>query len=174
MSDFTSLQSSLLLGSLSLIPNNTLRYVLVALFGLSALVHAIHLQRPSIQLARVELQVKETEEIIQYARSFCPAKDFLSLGEQAVWLLEVKRTVSIVKCHILESKSGLSWKKYRLLSKDIALCVLDVQKIRAAVELVVETENQRRFTESINETESLLAGFRALFDRAPVVRRSNV
>ncbi|KAJ7643729.1 hypothetical protein FB45DRAFT_895903 [Roridomyces roridus] len=84
----TSLQASLLAGSLSLIPNNTLRYILLTLFVFSTLVHAIHVRRPSIQLRRVEDQIRDIEEIIRHARAFCTAKDCLSLGEHAVWLLE--------------------------------------------------------------------------------------
>ncbi|KAJ7643743.1 hypothetical protein FB45DRAFT_895927, partial [Roridomyces roridus] len=73
--------------SLSLIPNDTLRYILLALFVFSTLVHAIHVRRPSIQLRRVEDQIRDIEEIIRQAGRFCTAKDRLSLGEHAVWLL---------------------------------------------------------------------------------------
>ncbi|KAJ7643713.1 hypothetical protein FB45DRAFT_895867 [Roridomyces roridus] len=160
MSEMTSLQTSLLAGSLSLIPNSTLRYLLLALFVVSTLVHAIHVRRPSVQLRRVEDQIKDIDEIIRHAGRFCTAKDRLSLGEHAVWLLEVKRGVSMVKCRILEATSMLTWKKYRLIAKDIAIYAKDAKRIKAAVELLVEVECQRRLTEDISETETILSGFR--------------
>ncbi|KAJ7643730.1 hypothetical protein FB45DRAFT_1020548 [Roridomyces roridus] len=53
-----------------------------------------------------------------------------------------------------------TWKKYHLISKDIAIYAKDAKRIKAAVELIVEIERQRRLTEDINETETLLSGFR--------------
>ncbi|KAJ7643712.1 hypothetical protein FB45DRAFT_1020532 [Roridomyces roridus] len=154
--------NSLLLAGISLIPNNTLRYILLAFFACSTLLHTIHLQRPSVQLARAENQVQQTEEIIQHARSFCAATDFVYLGEQAVRLLGVKRTLSIVKCCLLEAESSfLTWKRYRLLSKDIAACAIEMSKIRDTVELLVESERQRRLTEDINNTETVLYSLQA-------------
>ncbi|KAJ7643731.1 hypothetical protein FB45DRAFT_1052627, partial [Roridomyces roridus] len=152
--------TSLLLGAVSLIPNNTLRYILLAFFVCSAMIHIFHLKRPSVQLACVERRIKDVEEIIRQARSFCTVKDCLSLGEYAMWLLEVKRGVSMVKCRMLESTSMWTWNKYRLISKDIAIYAKDAKRIKAAVELIVELECQRRLTEDINKTETILSGFR--------------
>ncbi|KAJ7643639.1 hypothetical protein FB45DRAFT_895634, partial [Roridomyces roridus] len=160
MHDLTSLQSSLLFGSLSLIPNNTLRYILLALFALLTVGHAIHLQRPSVRLSCVERQVDKTETTFRHAKSYC-SKDFFCLGEQGLRLLEVKRTLSRVKCCILGSMAVLTWKKYRMLSKDIEACATDLKKIQAVVELILEVERQRRLTEDITDTKAMLSGFRA-------------
>ncbi|KAJ7643705.1 hypothetical protein FB45DRAFT_895846 [Roridomyces roridus] len=166
MHDLTSLQSSLLFGSLSLIPNNTLRYILLALFALLILGHAIHLQRPSVRLNCVERHVDKAEATICHAKSYCSSKDFLCLCKQGLRLLEVKRTLSRVKCCILGSTAVLTWKKYRILSKDIETCAKDIEKIRAVVELILEVERQRRFTEDISDTEAMLSGFRVSATRA--------
>ncbi|KAJ7643618.1 hypothetical protein FB45DRAFT_861244 [Roridomyces roridus] len=165
MQDLTSLQSSLLFGSLSLIPNNTLRYTLLALFALLFLGHVIHLQRPSVRLSCVERQVDKTETTFRHAKSYC-SKDFLCLGEQGLRLLGVKRTLSRVKCSLLGSTAILTWKKYRILSKDIEACAKDIKKIQAVVELILEVERQRRFTEDITDTETMLSGFRVSDPRA--------
>ncbi|KAJ7643649.1 hypothetical protein FB45DRAFT_1020476 [Roridomyces roridus] len=154
MYDLTSLQSSLLFGSLSLIPNNTLRYILLALFALLILGHAIHLQQATIR----------------HTKSYCSSKDFLCLVEQGLRLLEVKRTLSRVKCCLLGSTAVLTWKKYRLLSKDIETCATDIKKIQAVVELILEVERQRRFTEDITDTEAMLSGFRVSGTRPSHIR----
>ncbi|KAJ7643708.1 hypothetical protein FB45DRAFT_895857, partial [Roridomyces roridus] len=160
MHDLTSLQSSLLFGSLSLIPNNTLRYILLVLFALLILGHAIHLQRLSVRLNCVERHVDKAEATIRHAKSFCSSKDFLCLVEQGLRLLEVKHTLSRVKCCLLGSTAVLTWKTYRVLSNDIETCATDIKKIQAVVELILEVERQRRFTEDITDTEALLSGFR--------------
>ncbi|KAJ7643652.1 hypothetical protein FB45DRAFT_1113796 [Roridomyces roridus] len=166
MHDLTSLQSSLLFGSLSLIPNNTLRYILLALFVLLTLGHAVHLQRPSVRLSWVERQVDKTEATLRHANSYCSSKDFFCLGEQGLRLLEAKRTLSRVKCSLLGLTAVLTWKKFRILSKDIEVCATDIKKIQAVVELILEVERQRRFTEDITDTEAMLSGFRVSDTRA--------
>jgi hypothetical protein len=80
------LYSSILFGALSLIPNDTLRYTLLAIAGCTALLYVIHLQRPSTQLSLLKASVKKTEVLIQDAKCLC-ARDLLSLAQQEVRLL---------------------------------------------------------------------------------------
>ncbi|KAJ7740255.1 hypothetical protein DFH07DRAFT_839372 [Mycena maculata] len=155
----SQLQSSLLFGSLSLIPNGTLRCTLLAIVFCIIVFSRIHLEHPSIQLAHVEDKINKAEEDLRNAKLYC-AKDALILAAQGVRLLEVKRTMSMIKCHSLESGT-LSWKKYRLLSRDIAACAKEVKKIRTVVQLIVESEHQRKYTQVINETETMLTGFKS-------------
>ncbi|KAJ7490463.1 hypothetical protein FB451DRAFT_1552179, partial [Mycena latifolia] len=150
----SQLQSSMLLGALSLIPNNALRYTLLVISACLALLYAVHLKRPSDKLRQLEDIVQKTEEIIRDAKLYC-ARDFLSLAEMGVRLLEVKRSASMIKCRLLETTT-LTWKKYRLFSRDISDCVKIVMNIQTTVELIVEAELQRRYTDDINETEIIL------------------
>ncbi|KAJ7133587.1 hypothetical protein C8R44DRAFT_870960 [Mycena epipterygia] len=155
----SQLQSSILLGSLSLISNDALRYTLLLIAASLALFYGIYLKRPSTQLGRLQDVVKKAENIIRDAKSYCP-RDILSLAEEGMRLLQIKRSASMIQCRILDADT-LTWKKYRGLTRDIAECVKTVKKIRTRVQLIVEAERQRKFTEDINETETILTGVRS-------------
>ncbi|KAJ7845405.1 hypothetical protein B0H14DRAFT_3455043 [Mycena olivaceomarginata] len=155
-SAMSQLQSSLLLGSLSLIPNNTLRYTVLALAAGLGVIYAVHLKRPTVQLSKLEETIKETEELIREAKILCP-RDLLSLTEAGVRLLEIKRSASMIRCRILETNT-FTWKKYCILGRDIADCGMAVRKIRTTVQLIVEAERQRKFTDDINATQTIHAG----------------
>ncbi|KAJ7606574.1 hypothetical protein DFH06DRAFT_1486818 [Mycena polygramma] len=152
------LLSSILLGSLSLIPNDTLRLAALGLTGGLGLFYVIHVNGPSTQLSQLEDMAKKVDELIRYAKDRCP-RDELGLTQEGVRLLEIKRSASTIRCNILES-NALTWKKYRLVSRDIANCIKGVRKIRTAVQLIVEAERQRKFTEDIDAKETLLSGVR--------------
>jgi hypothetical protein len=83
----SQLVSSILFGSLSLIPNDTLRYTLLAIAICMALLSSMHLKRPSTQLSQLEALANRTEDLIQDAKLTC-ARDLLSLTQQGVRLLE--------------------------------------------------------------------------------------
>ncbi|KAJ7490459.1 hypothetical protein FB451DRAFT_1513064 [Mycena latifolia] len=162
----SQLQTSILLGALSLIPNDALRYTLFMISACLAIFYVIYLKRPSALLSQLEHIVQTTEEIIRDAKLRYP-RDLLSLTEVGVRLLRVKRSASMIQCRLLETTT-LTWKEYRLLSRDISDCFKNVGKIRTAVELddgsnknctgqlIVEAERQRRYTEDINEIEIML------------------
>ncbi|KAJ7133586.1 hypothetical protein C8R44DRAFT_900223 [Mycena epipterygia] len=145
----SKLQSSILLGSLSLIPNHTLRYKLLAIVACLALLYVIHLKRPSTQLSQLEDMVNKTEEIIRDAKSYCP-RDLLRLAEEGV-----KRSASMIHCRMLEVDT-LTWKKYCVLSRDIAECAKTVKNVGTAVQLIVEAERQHKYMDDINQTETIL------------------
>ncbi|KAJ7490458.1 hypothetical protein FB451DRAFT_1220127 [Mycena latifolia] len=150
----SQLQSAILLGALSLIPNDALRYTLLTISACLALLYVIHFKRPSTQLSQLEDLVQQMEEIIRDAKLHC-SRDLLSLSEKWMRLLEVKRSMSMIHCRVLET-STLTWKKYRPISRDISVLTKKVKEIRTAVQLVVEAERQRKYTDDINETESIL------------------
>ncbi|KAJ7133577.1 hypothetical protein C8R44DRAFT_730707 [Mycena epipterygia] len=156
----SQLQSSILLGSLSLIPNHALRYTSLVIAASLALFYGIHLKRPSTQLSQLEDMVKKAEEIILDAKSQCP-RDLLSLTEAGLRLLRVKRTASMIQCRMMLEVDTLTWKKYRVLSRDIAECAKTIKNIGTTVQLIVEAERQRKFTEDINQTETILHGVRS-------------
>ncbi|KAJ7921295.1 hypothetical protein B0H13DRAFT_1866897 [Mycena leptocephala] len=144
---------SMFIGSLSLIPNDTLRYSVLLTAGLG-LIYVLHLERPSVQLRQLDDTINKTEEIIQNAKALC-SRDLLRLIAEGVRLLEIQRSASIIQCRILETNT-FTWKKYRLLSRVIADCTKGVKKIRITVQLIVEAERQRKFTDDINATEAFL------------------
>ncbi|KAJ7490574.1 hypothetical protein FB451DRAFT_1389355 [Mycena latifolia] len=154
----SQLQSSLLLGALSLIPNNALRYTLLMIAACAALFYVIHLKRPSTQLNQLEDTIQQTEEIIRDAKLHCP-RDLLSLTEGGLRVLEVKRSASVMQYRLLETTT-FTWKKYRILSRDISNCARHAEKIWTAVQLIVEAERQRKYTDDINETQAMLTSLR--------------
>jgi hypothetical protein len=86
MCDTLQLQSSILLGSLSLITNNTLRYACLGLAtGISA-IYVSYLMRPSMQLRLLEDTIQSTENAIIGAKAHYPRDR--NLMEQGVRLLE--------------------------------------------------------------------------------------
>ncbi|KAJ7490525.1 hypothetical protein FB451DRAFT_1361373 [Mycena latifolia] len=117
-----------------------LRYASLRIAFSLALLYVIHLKRPLTQLSQLEDVVQTTETIICDAKLHCP-RDLVSLLEARVRLL--------------------NWKKYRLLSRDISDCVKKVKKIQNDVQIVVEAERQRKYTDDINETEIILASVRS-------------
>ncbi|KAJ7438247.1 hypothetical protein B0H11DRAFT_2294004 [Mycena galericulata] len=145
---------------LSLIPNNILRYTLLTIIICTAVPCAIHLQHPSTQLHYLGAKIQRAEEIVQEAKSYCPWDVQAHFAQQLMRLLEVKHTVSMLRCRLLET-TKLTVKKYRLFSSDIAACETEVKSIWTAVELMVEEENQRRYTEDINKTKTMLASFQS-------------
>ncbi|KAK7022148.1 hypothetical protein R3P38DRAFT_3270974 [Favolaschia claudopus] len=156
MSDaFSQIQCSLLVGLLSLIPNDGLRYTAVGLAAGVGVIYSLHLKRLSVQHRRLVSGIEETEQVIREAKEFC-ARDVLSLTEESVKLLEMKRWASIIQCRILDS-SGFTWRYYRAVNKDLAEATNKIKKIRTAVQLIMEAERQRKFTEDINATQTVLA-----------------
>ncbi|KAJ7490494.1 hypothetical protein FB451DRAFT_1361356 [Mycena latifolia] len=136
-----------------------LRYASLGIAFSLALLYAIHLERPSTQLSQLEDVVQTTETIICDAKLHCP-RNLLSLLEAGVRLLKVKRSASNIRSRMLETNT-LTWKTYRLLSRDTSDCVKKVQKIQNDVQLVVEAERQRKYTNEINETEIILTSVRS-------------
>jgi hypothetical protein len=92
MRDNVSQLLSPLFLSLSLIPNDILRYSALGIASL-ALIYVLHLRRPSVQLSQLNDKINKKEE------------------------------------------TTFTWKKYRLISRDIADCAKGVKKIRTTVQV---------------------------------------
>ncbi|KAJ7441434.1 hypothetical protein FB451DRAFT_1191062 [Mycena latifolia] len=152
----SQLQSSILLGALSLIPNDTLRYTLLAIAACLGLLYAIpprgHHSGNGSNYTRCKIALREGPrnplgggsaivEVNQPFRSMLTAY----LGHR------VKRSASNIRSRMLETNT-LTWKTYRLLSRDISDCVK---------KLIVEAERQRKYTNNIKETESILTSIRS-------------
>ncbi|KAJ6504728.1 hypothetical protein C8R47DRAFT_1245863 [Mycena vitilis] len=132
--DNTQLISSILLGSLSLIPNNPLRYVALASTVAFALLYHLHFG-PTAFLLQLAQSIKQTEEVFEQAKSnaMCP-RDRFSLAAEWIRLLEVKRSVSETQCRLWAGGKP-SWKQYWHIHRRVADCVYSVDNIRTAVQL---------------------------------------
>ncbi|KAJ7096127.1 hypothetical protein C8R44DRAFT_889845 [Mycena epipterygia] len=159
--DSTSqLLASFLLGCLpGLIPNSALRYLVVTTLASLAAIYAIYLKHPSTQLRQLQEAIATTKEVTRSARLQCP-RDHLNLTAEWARLLAVQQSASIIQCRVWET-GRFTWKKYRLLSNDIAECSGKTKTIRAAVQNVIEAEHQRKLAGDIDETESILASVRS-------------
>ncbi|KAJ6585517.1 hypothetical protein B0H19DRAFT_1321195 [Mycena capillaripes] len=153
----SQLIASLLFACVAIIPNNALRYTTLALAAALAIFCNIYLRSPSTQLRRLSHAIDHTDKLIGHAMLQCP-RNHLGLVNQTEQLLQASRSTSLIKCRILGSKAErFSWNKYRLLCKDIAVCVNCVRDIRTTVQLIIEAEHQRRLADDIRETQLILA-----------------
>ncbi|KAJ7213945.1 hypothetical protein GGX14DRAFT_392717 [Mycena pura] len=138
----TQLLSSLLLASISLIPNHTIRLAALAVSLVMALTHTIYLKYPSTQLAQLEAIINKTEQVIQDAEAHCRIGPLI-LVEANLRLLKVKCSASVIRCRILESRTFL-WKNYYQLSRDISACAQVISKALITVQvtpsLIVEAD----------------------------------
>ncbi|KAJ6504730.1 hypothetical protein C8R47DRAFT_1103399 [Mycena vitilis] len=151
----TQLISSILLGSLSLIPNNALRYVTLASTVAFALLYRIQL-RPAAFLLQLTEGIKQTEEVFEEAKLTCVPRDRFSLAVQWVRLLEVKQSMSEMQCRLWALRNT-SWKQHWHFNQRVVECVNKVDDIRTAVQLILEAEVQRRIAQDITETHTTLA-----------------
>ncbi|KAJ7473743.1 hypothetical protein B0H11DRAFT_2195434 [Mycena galericulata] len=150
----SQLQSSILMASLSLIPNNVLRYT-----------HSSRLSFALPSLALSTFNARRLGFITSGPRSNA-RKTFSSkldptvpgVSKLALRNNSVKRTASVLRCGLFETTT-FTVNKYRLFSGEITACEMKVKSICAAVEFMVEEENLRKYTEDITETESMLASF---------------
>ncbi|KAJ7226523.1 hypothetical protein C8J57DRAFT_1252612 [Mycena rebaudengoi] len=157
----SQLQSSLLLGSLSLIPDNTIRYTILGGATVITIITIFHFKHPSSKLSQLEEAMKEVHDMIHRARMKCP-RDHLNLTEEKVRLLQIQRAASIVQSRLLRMGNfSFNFRMRRSISQSIIECEEDLKRIRTAVQLILEAERQRRYTEDINETRNVLTTVRS-------------
>ncbi|KAJ6585453.1 hypothetical protein B0H19DRAFT_1109718 [Mycena capillaripes] len=158
------LLSTIILGSLSLIPNNVLRYTSLTSVIVFALVYNFYLNRAA-WLHQLEQVIQQTEEIVERAKAKCTCPgDQFKLAQEWLWLLEVKQCVSEIRLRISETRT-LTWKQYWHLKRRVAECTNRVNNIRTSVQVgltlgVLEAELQRKLAEDITETRSALENAR--------------
>ncbi|KAJ6583874.1 hypothetical protein DFH09DRAFT_1359838 [Mycena vulgaris] len=155
MQDSTSqLTASILLGSLSLIPNAALRYTALGLTTCLGILYAAYLKHPSTQLHQLEKILATTEELIREAKAQC-LRNQLSLAEEWIRFLEVKHSTSGIKYNILDTPR-FTWTQYRLLSKAMTDHITHAKSIHTAVQLTIEAERQRMLMAEIDDAEFIL------------------
>ncbi|KAF8142201.1 hypothetical protein K438DRAFT_1785054 [Mycena galopus ATCC 62051] len=124
---------SCLLAFVAIIPNHTLRYTALGFLLALAILLSVHFRSPSMQMGGLEILIDQTEEHIR------------------------PKTASLIKSRMLSSETGwFSWNQYWLLSSDIGECIKGVKETRAAIQLIVEAEHQRRVSDDILEMQFIL------------------
>ncbi|KAJ7704045.1 hypothetical protein B0H17DRAFT_1193962 [Mycena rosella] len=150
----TTLQTSLILGALSLVPGNTSRYITLGLASASLTIYAGHQYGPAQRLARLEDAITATEEILEGAKLDC-ARDHMTLVERGRRLLEAKLEASKIQTKILETRKK-TWEEYFQAIKEImdkiTECATDVKGIQTATLLTIEAEHQRKLSEGIKDS----------------------
>ncbi|KAJ7145612.1 hypothetical protein C8R44DRAFT_723540 [Mycena epipterygia] len=173
MSDISPAQTLLVL--VSLIPNNNIRYAMLSLGATITVLYDLNLQRPSVRLVHLENGVGHTEDIIREAKLRCPM-DHLSLTENEVCLLKVRRSMCILRSALLKiSAMGCTsngFKSFRQLCRDIHQGEKEVKRIKVAVQLTLEAEHQRKYTEDIRETEAIITAVRNPLAQAEMYNQS--
>ncbi|KAJ7701374.1 hypothetical protein B0H17DRAFT_1128179 [Mycena rosella] len=127
----------LLLGSLPLIPNNSIRYTVLALTVAVTVAGSIHRRRPSTQLRQLG--------------------DAIETPKSSSKIQSSKASTAYIRRRISET-GNLAWKNNKRLSRDIAVCAADVERLHIAVELAIQAERQQK---KINGALSVLTAFRA-------------
>ncbi|KAJ6477058.1 hypothetical protein C8R45DRAFT_1216822 [Mycena sanguinolenta] len=147
---------SLLLALVAAIPNHALRYTALGFLLVVTILCTVHFSSLPTQIHQLAASIDETQEYIRREVVHYP-RCYGGLTQQMRRLLEVAKTASSIKSHILNSETErFNWKRYLLRSKEIQECAKDVKKIDTAVQLVLEAEHQRRLADDIIETQFLL------------------
>ncbi|KAJ7704007.1 hypothetical protein B0H17DRAFT_1326725 [Mycena rosella] len=112
----STLQTSLILGALSLVPGNTSPYITLGLASVLLAVYAVHHYGPTQRRARLEDAIMATETILEGAKLDC-AKDHMTLVERGRRLLEAKLLASNIQTKILQVRVGPGRNTSRLSRK---------------------------------------------------------
>ncbi|KAJ7474827.1 hypothetical protein FB451DRAFT_1174259 [Mycena latifolia] len=87
-----TLQSSIFIWALSIIPSSILPYFILALVCASLVIYTVHHMRPSTRLSRLNDALAGATEILARAKSAC-LRDLLDLAEAEACLLQCERQV---------------------------------------------------------------------------------
>ncbi|KAJ6585461.1 hypothetical protein B0H19DRAFT_1321106 [Mycena capillaripes] len=160
------LLSSILLGSLSLIPNNTLRYTALGTVVIVVLGYNLYLSRTT-QLHYLEQAIRQTEEIFERAKAQCNCpQDTFNLAQEWVRLLDGSESDDPrLKCNAAFWNRGDSPGSNIGISRDVRRNVSIASTIFALrlsfCQLILEAERQRQLDAGITEANSVLANARA-------------
>ncbi|KAJ7474813.1 hypothetical protein FB451DRAFT_1366858 [Mycena latifolia] len=160
MCDNTSytLQSSIFIWALSLIPGSIFFYVILALVCAALVIYAAHRIRPSTRLSRLNDALAGATEILARAKSDC-LRDLLDLADKEARLLQVKLSASKIQTSLLEARDA-SWETYlhkiRAISHSLDKCERQVRELQTSTLLIIEAENQRKLEEHINENREIV------------------
>ncbi|KAJ7023885.1 hypothetical protein C8F04DRAFT_1192941 [Mycena alexandri] len=145
-----------LLGLLSLVPNNYIRYTTLALIILFWVACSIHIKCPSVQMSRLIDAIEHAERTITMAKAQY-TRYYITFVYEELHLLEVKQRVSNIRDHMLNARGRTGgvgwtactsrWETYRLSCRELTACVR---------ERAIEVERARKIAAEIEECRSLL------------------
>ncbi|KAF8171374.1 hypothetical protein K438DRAFT_1982087 [Mycena galopus ATCC 62051] len=152
--------TSILLGALSLLPDN--RYISVAL-GLAGLIlHIINGHHPSNKLGRVEGAIESVAGTLKHAKEDYPWIHAELMGVMSR-LLEATLLASKIQMRMLEPLSVKTWKEFIEylqnsweIMRDISQCAKNVKEIQASASRIIEGERQLQFSAGIQESREIL------------------
>ncbi|KAJ7153087.1 hypothetical protein C8R43DRAFT_1187785, partial [Mycena crocata] len=133
-------------GRVVLIPHNTLRYTVLGIAVGVVFLWLLCIKHPMTQLQRLRDTINDIQNSLAHS-----ALDISSISLTS----GASQRASIIQCRILKTER-VTWKAYRHLSRDVTQYVANVEKIRTAVQLLQESEHQRKLASDMNETRFIL------------------
>ncbi|KAF7368717.1 hypothetical protein MVEN_00196400 [Mycena venus] len=150
----------ILFWTLSFIPINVFRYIVLGAVSASVLVYTAHHNHPSSRLGRLNKAMNDLEETFAHAKTKC-ARDYLALVDSETRFLRAKLVVSRLHSRLLKMHE-ISWKIYfpnlRETMHILQTCEHEVQELQIFMLLLVEAANQRKLTEDINQSLEIVDG----------------
>ncbi|KAF8171354.1 hypothetical protein K438DRAFT_2058297 [Mycena galopus ATCC 62051] len=152
--------TSILLGALSLLPDNCYFSVALGLAGL--ILHIINGHRPSNKLGRVEGAIESVAGTLKHAKEDYPWIHAELMGVTSR-LLEATLLASKIQTRMLEPRNVITWKEFVEylqnsweIMQDISQCAKSVKEIQVAASRIIEGERQRQFSAGIQESREIL------------------
>ncbi|KAF7335207.1 Electron transfer flavoprotein-ubiquinone oxidoreductase [Mycena sanguinolenta] len=156
-----ALTTSIILGAISLIPDN--HFVLWSLGSASLVLYVADRQRPSNKLGLLETSIDSVGETLKSAKTTC-TRNYAELVDIAHELCELKLSVSNIRTRLLETPTISTWKDLRWKElreyvwkwQSIHRCGQKVQVIRTSIERVIAAERQRELSEEIQKSRETI------------------
>ncbi|KAJ7628677.1 hypothetical protein FB45DRAFT_1059390 [Roridomyces roridus] len=137
------------------IPDDLLRYVALAIAGLSV---AGHWVRRTYQIAGLDTSLKMIEELFDLASKEC-TRNPRFIYQAALRLVEKKLAVSNLRTEMIEVKR-VSWRRYPQFVRNVALsmtqCRREMKELRCWIQLELESARQQRYMEDISHKKAAL------------------
>ncbi|KAJ7189711.1 hypothetical protein GGX14DRAFT_408583 [Mycena pura] len=167
-----SIQSSILVAGLALVPGDAARYVCLGLL-LALLVYRVARwttgplahrgQTPAAKMNALTAAIASANEPLTRAPS-SSASDRVSSMRQELLLRLAEKFKSQLQCRLLEIESH-GWKEYfrdvRGLLKGIDKCMEDIKRIQTNIQLSIEQDTQRKLDDEIQKCRVMLAAIHA-------------
>ncbi|KAJ7194068.1 hypothetical protein GGX14DRAFT_405031 [Mycena pura] len=161
--DTLSIQSSVLVAGLALVPGNTARYICLGLVLALLVYHVASGQTAAAKMNTLAAAIASANENSARAPS-TSASDRVSSMRQELLLRIAEKLKSQLQCQLLEIESH-GWKQYfqdvRGLLKGIDNCMKDIKRIQTNIQLLIEQDTQRKLDDEIQKCRAMLVAIHA-------------
>ncbi|KAJ7788513.1 hypothetical protein B0H13DRAFT_1936590 [Mycena leptocephala] len=107
-----NISTSIILGTLALVPGTTSRYVCLAFATASFIFLAARHQGPAQKFTKLEDAIEDLEDILERTKAASSyARNHMDLIDAGCRLLQVKLSASKIQSHLLDMRSA-TWKNY--------------------------------------------------------------